>query len=210
MKLEHFRCMEAPTPWVSTSLQDPHELRAFLEIIERENVRSYLEIGVHWGGTFEAVMSWCPRGSLGVTVDFPGGEFGVDDSFHSLLNSVGRLRGQGYNIPWPIFGPSSAPEVVARVRKLGPYDGQTDSLQFDCILIDGDHSYGAINRDFELYAPMGRMIALHDIAAPDGYKNNHGLQIDVGTFWREIKDKYRSHEIIYPGSEMGIGIVWTD
>jgi len=193
-------CMQMATTWVSPPLQEHEELVRFLDFLKRETVTSYLEVGVRYGGTFEAVMMRRPPGSRGVALDFPGGDFGADNSIEFMLGALRRLKRHGYDVSH-ILGPSSAPEVVMRAAQKGPYD---------CVFLDADHSYAAIKRDFALYSPMGKMIAIHDIAAPEGFKSRRGTLVDVARFWREIKDKYRSHEIIVPGSNMGIGIVWTD
>ena len=196
MTIDH--CMGWATDKVSPPLQARDELVEFLKLIKAENVKSYLEIGSRYGGTFEAVMTRCPPGSFGVCVDFPGGEFGDDNSAPLLLAALKRIRRNAREAS-VIFGPSGAPEVVDRAVQHAPYD---------CVFIDGDHAYEAVKRDFELYAPMGRMIALHDIAAPDDWTDGRGSLVEVGRFWREIRHLYRSFEIVTPGTNMGIGVLW--
>ena len=183
-------------------LQVEPELAAFVALLRRENVRSYLEVGTRYGGTFETVMSALPPDTKGIALDFPGGAFGDSESAEILLATMKRLRGFGgrYNIDC-IFGPSAAPEIVKRAAQHAPYDA---------ILIDADHAYDAVKRDFELYAPMGRIIVLHDIAAPDGHTSRLGLPVEVPKFWREIKDGYRHVEFVAPGSVMGIGVLFRE
>jgi Methyltransferase domain len=192
------------SPADAASLQVPQELGDFLEFVRTENVRSYLEIGCRYGGTFGAVMRMLPKGSVGIAVDFPGGRFGDPNSPLHLLGTLMRLRDEGYAVD-AVFGPSGAPEVFQRVFE------QFGRTSLDLVLIDGDHAYHAVKRDFEMYAPLGHIVALHDIAAPDGFINRAGLQIDVGTYWRNdlLKRRFpRYCEIKTPGSEMGIGIIW--
>ena len=191
-------CMKMATDDIAPPLQSATELARFLALLNMYDVKSYLEIGARYGGTFEAVMNRLPRGSRGVAIDFPGGEFGEDGSAGVLVNTIKRLRSRELDAH-VIFGPSAAPEVVERAKRAGPYD---------LIFIDGDHSYEAVKRDFELYSPIGRIIALHDIAADDDWTNKAGRKVEVGRFWREISKEYKTLEIVAPGAQMGIGVIF--
>jgi cephalosporin hydroxylase len=193
-------CFAWAGPRIAPPLQYRDELVAFLDFLAERDVRSYLEVGVRYGGTFEAVMTRRPVGSRGVAVDFPGGDFGDDKSPEILFGTMRRLRAIGQDVR-AIFGPSAAPEVIARAAALGPYD---------CVFIDADHAYDAAKLDLKLYAPMARkMIVLHDIAAPDGHRSTRGTLIETGRLWREVKAAGDcTHEIIAPGSDMGIGIIF--
>ena len=44
------------------ALQHPAELARFVELVRKEGVRSYLEIGCKFGGTFSAVTRAMPPG----------------------------------------------------------------------------------------------------------------------------------------------------
>jgi len=187
------------------SLQHSAELRGMIGALLRLGTRSYLEIGVRYGGTFEAVMMALPFDTKGVALDFPGGGFGDCESAPILLATLARLRAHGRCVDC-ILGPSSAPEVVARAAQAGPYD---------VVFIDADHAYDAVKRDFELYAPMARRaVILHDIAAPEGHTSKRGLPVEVPRFWREIRQRYVHREIV-AGAEgdlgvMGIGILFLE
>lgn len=179
-------------------LQVEGELAVLLDLLREWRVRSYLEVGSRYGGSFEQVMMALPAGSRGLAVDFPGGHFGDIGSVPILLEALRRLRAAGRDVG-AVFGPSTAAEVVERARAQAPYDA---------VFIDADHSYAAVKRDFELYAPMARtVVVLHDIAAPVGHTSRLGLPVEVPRFWREIKDGYVHIEIIEPNSAMGIGIL---
>lgn len=179
-------------------LQHVDELDGLIEVLQREGVRSYLEIGARYGGSFERIMMALPLASSGVAVDFPGWSFGDDGSSSILLATMKRLKSHGRDVH-VIFGPSAAPEVVERVAGKAP---------FDAILIDADHSYDAVKRDFELYSRMGRIVILHDIAAPEGVQSHDGHPVEVPTLWQELKQTYRHEEIITDGSLMGIGVIY--
>ena len=181
----------------SAALQDEDELRQFIDLMRDKGVKSYLEIGVRYGGTFEAVCNALPL-EKAVAVDFPGGQFGDENSVTYLLAAAARLRRTGLDIH-VVLGPSSAAEVIRKVKALGP---------FDAILIDGDHSYWAVEKDFYNYKPVARkLIALHDIAALPGTTDKKGSLIEVRQLWMQMKDRYQTTEIVSPGSIMGIGVI---
>jgi len=180
-------------------LQVDTEMFELVDLIKRSGARSYLEIGARYGGSFERIMMAMGKGARGVLIDFPGGNFGDNNSAPILLSAVSRLRRNGLKVDDVIFGPSSAPEVLERAKALAP---------FDAIFIDADHSYEAVRRDFFMYAPLGRMVILHDIAAPVGTQSKTGRLVEVPRFWQEIKGRYRHEEIIAPDTNMGIGVIW--
>lgn len=187
-------------PEAPASLQVPDELAAFVAFAVERGVRSYLEIGCRYGGTFEAVVGALAPGARGVALDFPGGAFGDVASTEHLLGALRLLRRRGYLVD-AIFGPSSAPEVVERARRSAP---------FDLVLIDGDHSYAAVSRDLAIYGGMGRVVALHDIVSPPGPRCRAGLPIDVPRLWREIcASGATTREIVARGSDMGIGLLFN-
>ena len=81
-----------------------------------------------------------------------------------------------------IIGDSHSEEVFNQVPK----------VEYDMLLIDGDHSYKGVKKDFEMYAPLVKergLILLHDITNTDQ---------TVYKFWKEIK---------YP--KVGLEYGWT-
>ena len=181
-------------------LQIETELSLLLERLY--GMRSYLEIGARYGGSFERIMKALGVGSRGVAVDFPGGNFGDQESAPILMAAVARLRDRGIHAD-VIWGPSQAPEVIERVKAFAP---------FDAVMIDADHAYDAVLKDFNVYRQFAtKCVIVHDIAAPDDLRSKTGKAVEVPRLWRDLQDGYfgqRFEEIIADGSNMGFGVVW--
>lgn len=173
--------------------QDPAELAEFLDLVVAERVRRYLEVGCRNGDTFYAVMRAIGPGGFGLAIDRPENA----DARASLEGAVDELCDGGIDAR-VLFGSSHDPAIVAAAARLAP---------FDLVLIDADHRYDALVQDWENYGTLARMIALHDVAAPDGHLSD-GHRNDVGRFWRERKAGFRHREIVAPGSAMGFGIAF--
>lgn len=179
--------------------QDEWELRSLIDLFRAEGVRSYLEIGARHGDTFFEIMAALPKGSRGVALDLPGGNWGTPKSANPLVAACNDLIAQGRDVKM-ILGNSQDPALIARVTKAAP---------FDSALIDGDHLYEGVRADWLNYGPMSRLVAFHDIAG-DGEATRDGreLPVEVPRLWREIRGGYRHVEFIAPGSKMGIGVLW--
>ena len=182
-------------------LQDPQEFEAFLEIVRELDVRSYLEVGAKYGGTFYRVGMALPEGSKCVAVDLPRGTRAWTASEKSLCAVAMELSTA--NRPTTLlWGDSTDPKIIRQVRELGP---------FDLILIDANHTMPFVRRDFANYGPMAtKAVAFHDISwkrAPAWV----GVRIDVPQFWDEIKSSYHHRELRYDtsGKNNGIGVIFT-
>ena len=73
----------------------------------------------------------------------------------------------------------------------------------DVLMIDGDHTYAGVRKDFEEYAPLvraGGLIVFHDILPHPGVP---ACQVD--RLWREIRDGYQHHEYCEPDHDAGWG-----
>jgi len=173
--------------------QDADELSQFLDLVRTLNVRRYLEIGCRNGDTFYAVMRVIGPGGYGLAIDIP--ENG--STKNNLQTTVDDLNCAGITTELK-FGESQSQSVINYVRARTP---------FDLVLIDADHRYDAIKRDFEVYREFGNVIVLHDVAAPRGHISD-GHVNGVGTLWNEIKRHYRHHEFVTQGSNMGFGVLY--
>ena len=180
--------------------QDAGELGAFVALLLERGVHSYLEIGARHGDTFHHVMTSLPKGSRGVAVDLPGGLWGTDKSRNHLTKVVADLRSRGYDAQL-MFGDSQTAGTEKMIFNRGPYDAA---------LIDGDHSYAGVSRDWALYRKVAPIVAFHDIVGHDQVEKVHGKPVEVPRLWAEIKASgMRTLEFVSPRSKMGIGVCLT-
>ena len=175
--------------------QRADELLPFIDLLRREGVRSYLEVGARHGDTFDLVARALPAGSRVVAVDLGGGPWGTPKSVAALRAAVAGLSDHDAHL---ILGDSTDPSVVAAVAALGP---------FDAILIDGDHRYDGVLTDWFNYGPMGRLVAFHDIVGEgQTTRDANAYPVEVPRLWAEIRND-RSLEFVGAGSAMGIGVM---
>lgn len=175
--------------------QDSVEFSKFLEFIKKKKIKRYCEIGCRNGDTFYWVARTIGSDGLFVAVDLPEN----NDSRLKLTDTIAELvYTHKYKNTYFYLDNSHNAMTIRWVRERGPYD---------LILIDADHRYSGVTRDFICYQHMTKFIAFHDIDAPDGHFSD-GHFNGVGRFWREVKQKYKAvGEIINPGSQMGFGIL---
>lgn len=173
-------------------LQDADELFQFCQLVEREKVESYLEIGSKFGGSLYFVTGRMPIGSRAVAVDIEGRS--------ELRKTIADLKPE-YDTHL-LVGNSIDPKIVDAARTLGPYD---------LCLIDANHTEPYVRQDWLNFGPMARIVAFHDIAWDTGGRDRRNrLSIDVPKVWNEIKGGYRHREIklCATGQDNGLGILW--
>jgi hypothetical protein len=110
--------------------------------------------------------------------------------------------------PITITDGSATPEILGDSHDPATLEKLKERLAgrlIDLLFIDGDHSYAAVRRDFELYAPLTRhIVAFHDMIGTAG----------VATFWAQLvaAEKERPFVIFRKDSsadwtlQMGIGL----
>ena len=171
------------------------ELYWMIDTFKANGVKSYLEIGSRFGKVFDRIVNECGI-KRAVSVDLPGGKWGVPASERELKNIIRNLQS---HIDAHLFlGDSKNPDIIAAVKELGP---------FDAVFIDGDHRYDGVKADWINYGNMGRLVGFHDIAG-GAQKNPAKPQIECGKLWDEIKNDFYHEECVEKGQNMGIGILW--
>jgi cephalosporin hydroxylase len=179
------------------------EIAGFIGVLQREGVRSFLEIGSRFGGSLWRIANALPKGARIVSCDSGKGMGGRKPGATDALKAcVKHLGVDGYDAHL-IVGDSHRAQTITEVRKLGP---------FDAAFIDGDHEYRGVLLDWKNYGPLARIVAFHDVGwiKPDDYQNSK--MVEVPRLWAELKQAYRHEEFIdySEGPTYGIGVLWRN
>lgn len=153
-----------------------------------------LEVGTADGGTLYALAGAAAADARIVSLDLPwrGG-------YHPLRERLYRAFAGPRQAIRLIRADSHAAETVELVRRA------LDGRPVDVLLIDGDHRYEGVRRDYELYAGLvreGGLIAFHDIVTgpPEAVGG-------VPDFWRELKARSEGwEELVDDPGQGGCGI----
>ncbi|WP_197526315.1 class I SAM-dependent methyltransferase [Botrimarina colliarenosi] len=174
---EEARYMNATTDGL---WQLPLQLANALVVLADQEIKTFLEVGTHSGFTGAVITAYLHRLQ-------PGLQALTIDPFPSFRNY----------------------ELVRQKLPLEYRRCTTSDLMgetFDCVLIDGDHSYEAVKRDYEIVGRTARVCLFHDI---DDDLSGHD---NVPRFWRELVsggDFDQTYEFTQspPGKRvMGIGV----
>ncbi len=166
---------ERGEPVVDCILQNREEVIALCEFIERERIRSYLEIGI-WTGRLLSALHRIFRFDLVAACD------------HRWAETLGlpiRVP-PGTRTFW---SDSDSPEYRRWRETLG---------HVDLVFIDANHARFAVERDFEMNrAYPHRFLAFHDIR---GTRPGTG---GVRRFWNALRRGHKL-EIVRPHHELGL------
>jgi cephalosporin hydroxylase len=188
------------------AMQKLRELAPLIALLRRRSLGVVVEIGTARGGT---LFAWCrlaEPGALIVSIDLPGGRFGGGYT----SDDISRLRRYGRPHQKLHFLQTDSHDVQTR----GTLSNLLEGRAIDFLLIDGDHTYDGVRRDFVLYAPLvrdGCPIAFHDILP---HPEEQSCEVD--RFWNEIKGSFRHTEFIDPHRDRfgrqwgGIGVLYWD
>lgn len=189
------------TLYTTKITQVESEIAGLIAILQRENVRRFLEIGSRFGGSLWRIANALPVGSLIVSCDsgkgMGGRKPGAPDS---LVQCIAELNRIGYRAHL-VVGDSHRAQTITDVAKFAP---------FDAAFIDGDHQLTGVTLDWQNFGRMARIVAFHDVGwvKPENYENSK--EVEVPTLWNELKEKFRHEEFIdySTGATMGIGVLW--
>jgi cephalosporin hydroxylase len=171
-------------------VQHRSEITGLLKLAEENDTRVACEIGAFDAGT--SMMF-----SRGMALD----TLVVMDIY---VKNRWRLRDDApdHQTVHTIDGDSTHPLTVRRLRR------KLKGRQLDLLLIDGDHSWAGVRKDFLSYRDFvrdGGLIALHDICDvrdPDSERWTG----DVPAFWRLLRSIYPAQEFIDSSDQQGLGI----
>lgn len=182
-------------------MQIKAEFVELLKILEVAKPKVIVEIGTANGGTLFLLTKVAPDNATIISIDLPRGEFGggyprwkvpLYKSFRRKKQNIFLIRAS-----------SHSQKTLKKVRTI------LNSDPIDFLLIDGNHTYEGVKKDFSLYSSLvrkGGIIAFHDIVFHPFHPD---CQVDK--FWTEIKDKYKTQEIISLQNQTwaGIGILFV-
>jgi len=163
--------------------QYPNQFSPYLIQLSKYEINSYLEIGCRWGGTFI------------ITTE--------------ILKSVNK------NVKSYACDINPISDILTEYKEYSDFeyfhqssfllDKNNINHNVDLILIDGDHSYEALKKDFDVAKQFSpKYVVFHDIL------NDECL--GVVKFWNEIKDNYKHYEYTkqydsVSGNFLGIGLI---
>ena len=172
----------SPTAWALARLsinrhgaiQHVDELTAFAKIVREQQPRRVLEIGTAQGGVFWLLCRLAAHDGILISLDLPSNErfSGGNRQTPDLVS----MKSAGQTVH-SILGNSHSPEMPDRISNIlnGEY--------LDLLFIDGDHTYGGVRSDYQMYLPLirpGGLVAFRDIVKTRW----EGCEVD--RFWSEL------------------------
>jgi predicted O-methyltransferase YrrM len=183
-------------------VQVREEITELLEMVAINKPKFVLEIGTAGGGTLFLLSRVASPDASIISLDLLSGVFG------------GGYPSQ--KIPFfRTFATQDQKMYFVRenshlLQTFHSVEGILKGHKLDFLLIDGDHTYNGVKKDFEMYSKLvkkGGMIAFHDIV-PGNFDSVGG----VPRYWNEIKPVHSSYEIVEDWNQdgYGIGILYID
>ncbi|HPL92973.1 MAG TPA: class I SAM-dependent methyltransferase [bacterium] len=186
------------------AIQKIKEFSALISLLKKRKLNIVVEIGTAKGGSF---YTWCkisePTATI-ISLDLPGKAFNdsLGQNKWKQLKKYGKKNQQLHFL----FKNSHLTKTKNELAKI------LQGEKIDFLMIDGDHTFSGVKKDWELYSPLVRedgIIAFHDIV--------HHPKVPhcrVNKLWAILKNKYKHKEIIDDKSMSpwgpwgGIGVIY--
>jgi cephalosporin hydroxylase len=189
----------AKTQDVFPAVQNPNELRSFLELLAERRPKVVVEIGTASGGHLYSLCQVADPSALLVSIDFPGGDYGRSPSNTDckLYATFGSPR-QRLEF---IRQSSMRQDTLTNLKKM------LGDREVDLLYLDGDHTYAGVKSDYERYEPLvaaDGIIALHDIWEIPEEVPYWKLAQEAAIYWQELSSRVSSREIVdsrYPPAQ---------
>ena len=154
--------------------QYPNQFAPYINKVLENKIESYLEIGVAAGGTFtftskELIKNGCKSC------------FAVDVA---PVGTYDKCRGNPYNGKLASFI-KETPECAFYQGTSSQFFTQFRPYPIDFVLIDGDHSYAGVVKDWIMAVGRAKIIAFHDIV--------NEVTPGVSKLWHEVKNNRFYH-----------------
>lgn len=180
-------------------LQNPWEISELMKRVREKQPRVIVEIGTAKGGTLFLFCQHAADDATIISLDLPFGRNGGGyPKWKEKLYAKFAKPGQTLHL---MRANSHLDETRTRIEAL------LKGRKIDVLMIDADHSYEGVKRDYDLYSPLlaqDGFIAMHDVIL-----NRFDPEIEVHKFWDELKATEKTEELVhdYGQGNLGIGIV---
>ncbi len=177
------------------AVQKITELSPLISLLKRRKLNTIVEIGTAKGGTF---YIWCriaqPK-ALIISIDLPSGPFGGGYA----LNDIKKFRKYKKKEQKLYFLRKDSHKQDTKKELIKILDGQ----KIDFLMVNGDHRYIGVKKDWQLYSPLVKqsgLIVFHDILFHPKVP-----KCKVDKLWKEIKGNFKYIEFIKKEDNQGWG-----